>query len=86
MVAVVPGVVDIDRIPGIVIADADDGMPLEVKHHRPAGIDLRLELGKGETTGYGVIRFLVIAIGYRISPGFVKKLSAICPVLIVAIL
>ena len=82
MITVVPGVVDIDRIRRVVISHADDGMSIEVKHYRSAGIDLRLELGKGKTSGYDVIRFLVIAISYRISPGFVKKLSAVCPVLI----
>ena len=46
MSSVVPGVVDIDRVARIVIANADDGMAFQVKHHRPAGINFRLVLGK----------------------------------------
>jgi hypothetical protein len=37
---------EIDRIAGIVIANANDGMANQIKHHRPAGVNFRFELGK----------------------------------------
>ena len=74
-----PGVMEIDRR-RIVIADADDGMTYQIKHHRPASVDLRFVHGKRKSPSI-IICFLVITVGYRIAPGFVKKFSTISSII-----
>jgi len=71
---------DIDRVARIVIANADYGMALKVKHHRPAGINFRFELGKGKASSDCIVRFLVVAICNGITSGLVKEFSPISPI------
>jgi len=65
----------------VAIANAHNGMAIQVDHHRAAGIDFRFihRIGKSPTV---VIGFLVITIGYHIAFGFIKEFSAICAILI----
>ncbi len=83
MSAVVPGVMNIDCIVGFVIADANDSMTFQLKHHRPAGIDLRFVLSKGKPPGNDIICLLAITSCYRVTPGFVKKFYPVSPIIIV---
>jgi hypothetical protein len=71
---------DIDRVARIVIANANYGMPLEVEHHRPAGIYFGLELGKGKPSSDCIVRFLAVAVGNGITSGLVKELSPVSPI------
>ena len=65
---------NIDRIGGAVIADANNIIIEKIKQHRPSGIDLRLVLGKGESNpGVVVIRRLVVAFRDCVTSGLVEE-------------
>jgi hypothetical protein len=71
---------DVDGVARVIIANADYGMALQVKHHRSASIDFRFELGKGKAASDGIVRLLVVAIGNGITSGLIEEFSPIGPI------
>lgn len=88
MIAVVPSVVQVHRIAGIIVPVAQHGVAYYLDQHRPAGIYLRLVLGKGEPQRVaivaidklGVVLKVAAAVIHIVAAGLHKQPYAMCAV------